>query len=164
MKCEKCHINQATVHMQQFINGNKTEIFLCKDCSLQHEMPISFDNIFNGMLESILSKQSESKKNISSGQKGVQCPSCKMTNEGFKSTVKLGCAECYKAFLPEVETILKNIQGSARHEGKFPRKSGASLLYKREVDKLRKMLASAVEHEDFEEAAALRDKIRAIEI
>jgi protein arginine kinase activator len=75
----------------------------------------------------------------------------------------LGCGECYKTFGKELESIFKNVQSSSRHNGKFPQKAGAEHLMKRELDKLRLTLAKAVESEEYEEAAKLRDRIRELE-
>jgi protein arginine kinase activator len=167
MLCEKCQKNQATVHLQQFVNGVKTEMHLCPACSLSlAEMPISFENLFQGVLDSILSMskphaETDSKLAPPSGRK---CPVCGITYEQFKSTGKLGCEECYRTFSGELETLLKNVQGSVRHEGKFPKRSGVAMRQKRETDRLKMMLKKAVEDENFEEAANLRDRIRSMEV
>ena len=62
-----------------------------------------------------------------------------------------------------MDPILKNIQGSNRHEGKYPHRAGAGLLTRRKIDKLRVELSKAIEEEQYENAARLRDQIRALE-
>jgi len=128
-------------------------------------MPINFENLFHGFLDSLLSMSATNKQNNQKPEKSiVKCPTCGMTHEGFKASGKLGCVDCYRTFARELEAVLKNVQGSTRHEGKFPRKSGLVLFQKREVDKLRQQLIKAIENENFEEAAQLRDRIRAMEV
>jgi len=164
MLCEKCHQKQATVHMQQIVNGVKTEMHICQDCSTQIDSPISIEALFNGLLGSFLSMLVEKQSNKEAYAHYEPCSKCGMTYEGFKSGGgKLGCAACYRVFSRELETILKNVQVSSRHEGKFPQKSGRSMYQKREVDRKRILMSKAIEEENFEEAARLRDEIRSLE-
>jgi protein arginine kinase activator len=148
--------------MQQFVNGTKTEHHLCAACSMMAEMPISFENLFQGVLDSILSLHGAEPNSPQKEAATVKCPGCGMTDEQFKSTGKLGCAECYHTFTAELGALLKNVQGSIHHEGKFPQRAGVVLRQKHEIDRLRIQLTKAVEGENFEEAARLRDNIRAL--
>ena len=163
MLCERCHQKQATVHMSQIVNGSKTEMHLCQDCSTQMEMPITIEALFNGLLGSLLSMTAE-KQFDEPFTHYEPCPTCGMTYEGFKNGGgKLGCAACYKVFLRELEAILKNVQGSIRHEGKFPQRFGSSMFQAREVDRLRGLMRKAISDENFEEAARLRDVLKTME-
>ena len=165
MICQKCQQKPATVHMQQIVNGTKTEMHLCQDCSTQIETPISIDALFNGLLGSFLSMASEKQCNHKQPRVHYEpCPSCGMTYEGFKTGGgKLGCAACYRVFSRELDSILKNVQASVKHEGKFPQKYGHALFQKKEAVRLRGLMRKAVEEENFEEAAKLRDELRVIE-
>ena len=163
MLCERCHQKPATVHMQQIVNGSKTEMHLCQECSTQLETPITIEALFNGLLGSLLSMTTE-KQTEHHHPHYEPCPTCGMTYEGFKTSGgKLGCAACYKVFFRELEAILKNVQGSTRHEGKFPQRFGVSMFQAREADRLRRLMRKAVSDENFEEAARLRDMLRSLE-
>jgi len=91
------------------------------------------------------------------------CKSCGMTYAAFRKSGRFGCAGCYEAFRPQVEVMLKNVHGAVTHEGKLPNRLAAGLLYKREIEKDKAALRKAVDEENFEEAARLRDKIRQME-
>jgi len=145
--------------MQQFIGGKKKEIHLCQDCSIKIEMPISFENIFQGFLNSVQSMQN----NRPAKPPASPCLRCRMTYEQFKAQGKLGCDACYLAFAKEVEALFKNVQGSMRHVGKLPKRMGARIRSRREADELRSQLKAAVEVENYEEAARLRDTLRDLE-
>ena len=163
MLCERCHQQQATVHVKQIVNGAKTEMRLCQDCSAKMETPISIEALFNGLLGSFLSMAAE-KQNSRGHVHYEPCSRCGMTFEGFTSGGgKLGCAACYHVFSRQLEAILKNVQASIRHEGKIPKKSGQAMIQKREADRLRMLMSKAIEEENFEEAAKLRDEIRSLE-
>jgi protein arginine kinase activator len=168
MMCEKCQKNHASVHMQQFINGQKVELHLCQECAFKidnPEMLVSLENIFKGFLDQINTKFSaQPMGNPAPVRSPVKaCSRCGMTFNKFKTGGRLGCDVCYQSFAQEVELLLKSVQGSTRHEGKYPRRMGAGILNKRQVTELRNALKAAIEAENYEEAARLRDEIKAIE-
>jgi len=161
MLCEKCLKRQATVHMQKNIYGQITEIHLCQDCAGQSDSPLSFEQFLHGLLDVF----GAIPENVSSHKTEVKhrCSVCSLPYEDFKRTGKLGCSECYQAFRREMDPILKNIQGSNRHEGKYPSKAGTEMLNLRKIDNLKIELSKAIEEEHYENAARLRDQIRALE-
>ena len=161
MLCEKCHKKPATVHMQQYISGQVTEMHLCQECAAQPDSPLSFEQFLHGLLDMF----GNMKENVSQQkpQTNYRCAVCGLSFEDFKRTGKLGCAECYQSFRHEMDPILKNIQGSNRHDGKYPHKAGAGMLNRRKIDKLRLELTKAIEDEEYENAASLRDQIRELE-
>ena len=94
----------------------------------------------------------------------VQCPNCGMTYEDFRKFGRLGCSECYNAFKEQLSVLLKKIHGSNQHLGKAPIKLPQPI--KKKIDMLqdfKRQLQQAIEEEDFEKAAQLRDKIREVE-
>lgn len=172
MFCEKCQKNQASVHMQQFLNGQKVELHLCQECAFKldnPEMLVSLENIFKGFLDQLNTKYFANPAapgaagQIKSMKPTKACSRCGMTFNKFKTGGRLGCDVCYQSFAKEVEVLLKNVQGSTRHEGKYPRRMGAGVINKRQVNELRSQLKKAVEEENYEEAARLRDEIRVLE-
>ena len=174
MICEKCNKNPATLHMQQFINGTKTEIHLCQECSFKIDTNFSYEHLFQGILDAIQSKYLNQGKDSAGngiGGAGLQnmaaapsCAKCGMSYDEFKNVGKLGCEACYQAFDKEINALFKNVQGSTRHEGKYPQRTGVLLRQKRRADELRADLKKAVEEENFEEAARLRDIIKSLEV
>ena len=154
MICERCQQKQASVHLQQIINGEKTERHFCKECAAQFEIPIPLEQFFQGLLGSFAS---------SSRAAEVTCPICGFSYKNFKDSGRLGCKECYPAFRSELISLLKHLHGSSEHQGKFPKKAGAELLSKRHIENLRQQLTKAVESEEYEDAARLRDEIKRFE-
>ena len=173
MLCEQCNKNTATIHMKGLMNGEKTEMHLCQECSfnmVNMEMPISLENIFKGILESV---QSMGGVQATIGQVPFPaamrkvpgpCKVCELTYEQFKTGGKLGCEACYQAFPKEIVALFKNVQGSTHHEGKFPKRFGTQMRQQRAVDKLRATLKTAIDDENYEEAARIRDQIREMEV
>ena len=167
MLCDKCKKNPATVHMQQFIMGSKAELHLCQECVFNFnvpEVPIALENVFKGFLEQMQSKVFAPNPQTASMTPQASCGSCGMTGEELKSGGKLGCRECYVSFSKEISALLKNVQSSTHHTGKYPKRLGGEILHMRQVDDLRTKLAQAISEENFELAAQLRDEIRALEV
>ena len=55
------------------------------------------------------------------------------------------------------------IHGNARHSGSAPGKRAEQIAKQKEIDALREEQHKAVEAQDYERAAVLRDKIKALE-
>ncbi|MGC9372734.1 MAG: UvrB/UvrC motif-containing protein, partial [Thermovirgaceae bacterium] len=92
------------------------------------------------------------------GQK-TACPRCGLDSGEFAQTGKFGCAACYDSFRPSVRQLLRRIHGSEIHRGSRPLvKSSAQPVD--DLQTLRKLLREAVEKEEYERAAVLRDRIR----
>ena len=93
----------------------------------------------------------------------VQCPRCGLLYSSFKETGRLGCSECYAAFQFQLRPLLRRIHGDTRHRGKSPARGAGVVTSTRAIQRLHDDLQRAVEREDFEKAASLRDEIRRLE-
>ena len=99
---------------------------------------------------------------------GLECEHCGMTWAEFRQGGLLGCSHDYEVFEKDLTPLLQRAhEGATHHVGKVPtrRRRGGRVTMKRQIDvtKLRKELAKAVELEDYERAAKLRDQIRQAE-
>ena len=90
----------------------------------------------------------------------LRCDVCGETYQEFQKTGRLGCAHCYAAFGEQLEKTLKSIHGHAHHVGKVPPYLEGEVRTERELDELRRQMDQAVQDEEFEQAARLRDRIR----
>jgi protein arginine kinase activator len=70
----------------------------------------------------------------------------------------LGCGQCYDTFAAVLEPVFRRVQGHTRHIEPMEKEDLPA-----EVTDLRKKLARAIEDEAYEEAAKIRDRIRAHE-
>jgi len=91
------------------------------------------------------------------------CKQCGMSLSVFNETGRLGCAECYTAFQKELIPVFKHVHGNDFHIGKVPIPDPAELEVHRALISLRRELEQAVNREEFEQAALLRDRIQDIE-
>ena len=93
----------------------------------------------------------------------IKCPKCGFTYQDFAKIGRFGCGDCYDAFKKHIGPLLKRIHGSDRHMGKVPLTAGKSPKDTRSLQDLRTRLEKAIQAEEFEEAARLRDRIKELE-
>ena len=94
----------------------------------------------------------------------VKCPKCGFTQVDFKKAGRLGCAECYTTFAEGLESLLKTMHKGTKHAGKVPQALLQSRDQAERLKVLRKKLDKAVEDENFEQAALLRDEIKQLSV
>jgi protein arginine kinase activator len=90
----------------------------------------------------------------------IKCPRCGFSQADFKKSGRLGCPECYQTFAEGLAGLLKTMHKGTRHTGKAPEALRKSRETGDRLKQLQKKLNKAVETEDFETAAALRDEIK----
>jgi protein arginine kinase activator len=91
------------------------------------------------------------------------CESCGTTHQDFKKGGRLGCEACYHVFRPVLDPLLEGMHAGTQHLGKIPTGSESRVKFEQSVDVLKKQLLMAIENEDFEKAAELRDQLKAME-
>lgn len=164
-------MKDAKVLYTEIINGAKSEQHLCEDCatdytSFQMEKPLlNSDITLNNLLSTILGAYQNNTANKKDGYKAnLVCDKCKTTYDEFLQRGRFGCSSCYKSFKHELGKTLRGIQGAEAHTGKRPKDfmSQADNILKglSEEEKLTFELQKAIEKEEYEEAARLRDLIR----
>lgn len=178
MLCDKCGKNNATVYVKQIINNKETVQHLCEQCA--HEIMdignFSLDKFFNNSYfeDAFASPLGGSFGGL--GESLLKCPVCGMTYNDFSHSGKLGCSECYTTFGDRILPVVKSIHGKNQHVGKVrdgqctdcgsavgqpasPEQEGK--YYEKLA--LQKQLQELIKTEKFEEAAEVRDKIKAID-
>ena len=163
MLCQKCNLNEATVHIRRTVNGVKSEMMLCSKCAGSEGGHSFFgDDLFSGFFsDSILGmRRAEEQK---------KCPVCGLTRRELASSGRAGCAKCYEYFAPELDKIIYGIHGNARHNGVVPGAHAEQIEKQRRLDgikaqieELRKEQQTAIAEQNYEKAAELRDKIKAL--
>jgi protein arginine kinase activator len=81
----------------------------------------------------------------------------------FAKTGRLGCPTCYEAFMGQLRPILRKTHGSTTHTGRRPGENHELREERRELRRLRGELARAIRQEEYEAAADLRDRIKALQ-
>ena len=97
------------------------------------------------------------------GGSELECPTCGFSHADFKKSGRLGCSECYATFAEPLEGVLKQMHKGTQHVGKAPKALRAQLDFSRKHDTLATRLQKAIESENYEEAARLRDQMKELE-
>jgi protein arginine kinase activator len=90
----------------------------------------------------------------------LKCHRCGFSQADFKKSGRLGCPECYQVFAEGLGGLLKTMHKGTRHTGKAPEALRQSRDHEERFRSLQKKLSKAIESEDFEQAAQLRDEMK----
>lgn len=168
MLCQNCGKNEATTHVKRVVNGDTTETHLCAECA-QHlgygdifsGFGLNLDDFFGGFLGDTMQKLAAPNEQ--------KCPKCGSTFSDIVNSGRLGCSDCYRTFYDKLLPSIQRIHGRINHTGKqaptvkeTSKKDDESSEINR-IDDLKAQLAKAVENQEFEQAAVLRDEIKKLE-
>ena len=177
MLCENCKKNEANTTITKNINGHVTVQHLCAECATKKGIG-AVGSVFGSMLGGIFSDF------VGSGTT-AKCSVCGSTFADFTRTGKAGCPSCYAEFYPQLLPTLQKIHGKIGHVGKVgtvkepasekteqgspepapaPEQTPIPEPTKEEkITDLKAQLSKAVEVQEYEQAAKLRDEIKALE-
>lgn len=169
MLCEICQKNEATIHIQEIVGGQKKSMHLCSSCAAAKQQSDGLDfGPFNlaGLLYKLAGNAADSEKSSDNKNTGqLVCPVCSWDEQRLSTSGKLGCENCYKVFAPLLSDAIKNMHRGVSHVGKQPVGKAKELcLLHRNLAELQKKLQSAIEIEDYENAAVLRDRINELKV
>ncbi|MEQ9407868.1 MAG: UvrB/UvrC motif-containing protein [Fuerstiella sp.] len=159
-KCRRCS-KPATLHITEIHDGQAVALHLCETCAREYLEDASEDSAHNpaaelaAKLEALVAEDPEAPP--------LKCGNCNITFNEFREHGRLGCPSCYDEFRQELMPLLENIHEEATHVGKRPLRSPGLTEEQSQLIHLRAKQREAIEHEDYEAAARLRDQIAEIE-
>ena len=161
--CEICGSEDAVVHLTQIENDQMTTSHLCQRCAAAKGVESSEESI-NLPLTGFLAQLGDEPSTQQPAESLGSCSFCGLTFNDFREAGRLGCPHCYTTFEGYLRGLLRRVHGSTQHVGKvyLPPDPAASDVEK-QLEVLRHKLQRAVDSEDFERAAEIRDKIRTME-
>jgi protein arginine kinase activator len=165
MKCQDCEKRDSSVKVTQIINNEKVVLNLCKECAAKRGFHSPLDNTpfpLANFLSSMMTKESSGKGSKSMTVPDLTCPSCGLTFSEFSRLGRFGCGKCYKTFRDQLQPLLRKIHGSSLHRGKLPPMQSEDATVIKEQERLQQELKVAIESEDYERAADLRDKLKSL--
>ncbi|WP_313642060.1 UvrB/UvrC motif-containing protein [Paenibacillus sp.] len=168
MQCQECGVKPATLHFTKIVNGEKTEFHICESCAREKGELIpgtaggfSIHSLLSGLLD--LEGAGKEKSAATKTTQSLQCENCGMTYSQFSKLGRFGCSSCYKYFNSALDPLFKRVHGNTSHVGKIPKRAGAQIVFRRQIDELKQELQQSIAQEEFETAAELRDQIRRLE-
>lgn len=175
-KCQICG-KPASMFLTQIVNGQVTELAFCEECAKAKGLfdPQSltfaekfFPEQFKEKLDSLMRELSQpavegnARQAAASANMLTECPTCHFTLEDFRRSERLGCPDCYTVFAQELTNAPSAAPGEGEGEEETGRTPGTGAETPRppSLIQLRTQLQEAIEREDYETAAKLRDQIK----
>jgi protein arginine kinase activator len=139
------------------VNKKIIKMNLCEECAKKKgvtiQTPFTIADLLSGLADLGLRAEEDLKKT---------CPGCGLSYIDFRKTGRLGCDNCYTAFEKSLQGLLETIHRSATHVGKVPSHTRVEVDDLAMLKSLEAQLCAAVEKEEFEKAATIRDKLQAL--
>ena len=170
--CEKCKKRTATVFYNENLNGKVRSYSLCGECAaklrekgeLQEvtSMIGSFADPFSALHDDLFGGffGMPAMKAISTEKK---CEGCGCTYSDIAESGRVGCPACYTTFRDELSRTIRSIHGTTAHTGSVPSRHRAQQERAEQLKRLKAELQEAVQKEDYERAASLRDEVRRLQ-
>lgn len=94
---------------------------------------------------------------------GIRCSACGYSQRDFERTGRLGCAQCATTFKPMIQPLIERMHKGTKHLGKIPEHLKKHIALQTELAKQKAALDEAIAHENYEDAAKIRDLIESLE-
>ncbi len=151
MKCDVCGLRPASGVISMISNGKSTTRRICAQCMARLRRPSAYT--IQMTLLGTLPQQEDAQR---------QCPACGRSERQLRLTGRVGCPVCYQTFAPLLETVIGQL-GSGRRQSMDGAAAEVSRQEENRLDALREEMFRAVNAENYERAAELRDEIRALQ-
>jgi len=157
--CQRCNKAKATVHITD-TTPHKRERHLCEECAEKEGVIVKqHHQTTNAVLQQFI-------KNATGlgGADDLACPKCGRTFREFQMKGLLGCPHDYEAFRSLLAPLLERAHdGATHHVGQVPPTAEPAVHRQTGLVKLRRELQDALEQENYERAARVRDQIKTLE-
>lgn len=159
-KCRRC-TKPAVLHITEIRNGEAQALHLCEGCAKDYLSTVapgtpSDDSAAEAGFGPAADDEADDRD-------ALACPHCGITFKQFRSQGRLGCPHDYVVFREELLPLLESIHSETQHVGKVPRHAPGISRTQFDLIRMRGDLKSAVQNEQYEEAARLRDRIQQLE-
>ncbi|MCC7053346.1 MAG: UvrB/UvrC motif-containing protein [Gemmatimonadaceae bacterium] len=160
MVCDACGERDAVVHLTQVVDETMTQVHLCEQCAAEKGVETTVTSAKTPLTALLQSVQQQMAGNPSDQ---ARCAFCQATYKDFRASGRLGCARCYGTFEPQLRDLLQRVHGATRHTGlAYGPPAPDQLQRASTVLELREQLRRAIELEQFEQAAKLRDRLKEV--
>ncbi len=156
VKCMICKDKDATVHFAEITNGQIKKMHLCEECAAQKGIGVNISFSVADLIAGL-------SPDTPAVDETLRCAGCGLELAEFRNSGRLGCSRCYESFSDMLMHIIESVHKNTVHTGKLP--PNVELQQEEENAKERihafqGQLQQAIEKEDFERAAKLRDTIK----
>lgn len=160
MLCDQCGERDASVHLTTIVDNEVKQQHLCEKCAAERGVETTVSVPKHPLSAFLHEVQAQAAASTDAGK----CTFCGTTMSDFRASGRWGCSHCYTAFEPSMRELLRRVHGNAKHAGRTYQPPAPTLDANATIlGELKDRLRRAIESEQFEVAADLRDKIRVME-
>jgi protein arginine kinase activator len=164
MSCEQCREREAVIHLTQIVNEQVTTLHLCERCAAEKGVESPSAGVKTPLVGFLAEMGKDLPETTAAPRSGEACVRCGGSLQDFRESGRLGCPECYRSFEVPLRDLLRRLHGSTLHVGeRYADREAAPGESRMQTAELREQLRLAVETENFELAAELRDRLRVVE-
>lgn len=166
MQCQNCNERPAAIHLTQIENNSVTSVHLCEQCAHEKGIETQASVAKFPITDFLASMGKGAMGHLPPGDSAVACNLCGASLQDFRDSGRLGCPQCYQSFRPQLKALLRRLHGASQHVGErygVVPQGGEEAGDGPSVHDLRQQLRQAIEAEQFELAAELRDRIKVLE-
>jgi protein arginine kinase activator len=166
--CQVCHEREAVVRLTQIVGDDVSTVHLCSRCAAERGIETDA-GVAQTPLGAFLAAMGKGASPLGAGTASDEtCPECGATLRDFRASGRVGCAGCWRTFEHPLRDLLRRLHGATRHTGEGYRRPDAveqtpAEIRDRTRSELRDELRLAIETEQFERAAELRDRLRVLD-
>ncbi len=167
MLCDHCKEHDGVVTLTTVEGDTVRQLTLCERCAAERgvETPsLQPKNPLGEFLQAVQQQTGGMGALIGTGSEVGGCSFCQTTLRDFRESGRLGCAHCYDTFERSLRDLLRRVHGHSVHVGRrYEPPEAEVLMHSVTLGELRTRLERAVDGEEFELAASLRDQIKGLE-
>ena len=165
--CELCGEEPATMHLLRVVDGNIGHTHLCASCAERMAgeqteglaIVLAFPSVLRRLSRRLSGEEHEPGESPRANHEESFCGACGTTLSDLNESGMVGCANCYRVFADHLEATIRREAEPVEHLGKVPLRGPENDTLRHEMMRLERMLRELVEHERFEEAAGVRDRL-----
>ncbi|GAB4373168.1 MAG: UvrB/UvrC motif-containing protein [Spirochaetales bacterium] len=144
------------IRIRQMMGEEMKELRICESCAREQgilgsgkDLQDGIGWLLQGLFEAVTPKSSS----------GTVCPACGTRFRDIRANHQVGCGECYRIFAKELRSLLGTKQKDHIYPGRLPRRIETYKVILIDRADLKTRLEAAIESEDYETAAVLRDQL-----
>ncbi len=153
MICRLCGMRPAVTAITHSADGQTETVPVCQSCAVTAAVGAFGPNYW---LDTTVTEHNRS-------MSVKRCPTCSLTYRDIVESGRVGCPDCYKTFSEQLASSVKRLHGQVVHIGRKGCAASADVMAEDRLKELRNELRLALEQEQYERCALLRDQIRALE-
>lgn len=148
MICDACKSRNASVRIKKMSGGILADHYLCTECAIRFGYAKKVNRFYTS---------------AGQAENTLRCKCCGCSMQDITEMGTVGCGECYETFRNRLTETIEQIHGKVTYAGHVPPSASPRMQAESRIAAARAELAAAIEQENFERAAQLRDYIHALQ-